>query len=382
MQRSRLLELLDKLDNESITNEERTELYEWYDSLNLGSLNSEPGVGDQSKEVMLAEFRSRYAVSTPRGRLLKIRWRTLKVAAVAAGLIFGILFYTNVKRPTRDSIVNNVQTAGTVADVAPGNTRAVLILGDGSTIDLHKSLAGTLAQQGSTEVRKRSDGTIDYVSNTSEKQGLIFNTVQTPRGGEYKLVLADGTNVWLNASSSLKFPTAFSGAERRVEVSGEAYFEVAENKDLPFVVSVNGRQEVRVLGTHFNVNAYLEDGLEKVTLLEGSVAVAQGKYAVTLKPGQQSFLAGKGFEIEDADVDQVIAWKTGFFEFNNSSLESIMQSISRWYDVDVIYEMRSAPAPTLGGRISRHLPLSKVLKMLSAYGIYSKIVGKSVVISN
>lgn len=382
MQRSRLLELLNKFDNESITDEERAELYEWYDSLDMESLNWESRVGDQSKAAMLAEFRSRYPATTQRGRLSKISWRSLKVAAVAAGLIFGILYYTNSRKPTGNSFVKNVQTPGTVSDVAPGNTRAVLILGDGSTIDLHKSSAGTLAQQGSTEVRKRDDGSIDYVSNQEGKQGIIYNTVQTPRGGEYKLVLADGTSVWLNASSSLKFPTAFSGTERRVEVSGEAYFEVAKNKHLPFVVSVNGRQEVRVLGTHFNVNAYLEDGLEKVTLLEGSVAVAQGKYAVTLKPGQQSFLAGKGFEIEDADVDQVIAWKTGFFEFNNSSLESIMQSISRWYDVDVIYEMRSAPAPTLGGRISRHLPLSKVLKMLSSYGIRSKTIGKSIVISN
>jgi transmembrane sensor len=194
--------------------------------------------------------------------------------------------------------------------------------------------------------------------------------------------LPDGTIVWLNAASSLKFPTSFAGSKRQVELTGEAYFEVTENKSMPFEV-LTGETSVSVLGTHFNINAYADEASINTTLLEGAVKVHTGQAAKLLKPGQQSvFVNATGaLSIQPADVDQAIAWKRGFFEFDNTDLQTIMRQISRWYDVDIVYQIQGSKA-LFGGGISRKLNLSEVLHLLEASGVYFKVENRKVTVLN
>jgi transmembrane sensor len=383
MDKSRLLDLLSKQENDTLNDRERNELESWYNSLSLttSSMDEE----DKLKEEMFFLFREKIKKPSSPFLVRTIGRRMLKIAAVVTGLFLGgvVYYMTNYKTASVKSADLPSTTNRTKEDVAPGTNRAILTLGDGSRINLDESDAGVLAQQGNVKVLKLADGTLGYRPPNKEESeaDILYNTIITPRGGEYKLTLSDGSNVWLNASSSLRYPTSFAGSKRRVEVSGEAYFEVAKNTLMPFIVSVNGEQEVKVLGTHFNINAYTEEGPKKITLLEGSVIVAERNHSITLKPGQQSSLSENGFKVEETDLEQVIAWKTGFIEFDNSSLEAIMREISRWYDVDINYQGKPKTSVIFGGRISKRLPLSKVLKMLETYGVKAEIRNKEIIIS-
>ncbi|MEP7376367.1 MAG: FecR domain-containing protein [Chitinophagaceae bacterium] len=384
MDKMRLLLLLSKKADNVLSDEERNELDTWYESLYLESPKIDQ-YEDELKQEMLFQFREKIVKPSPQHRYILLSRKMLRVAAVAAGLLLvGSVYFIAVQKTTSAKPVSTSDIAVNIKDVEPGSSRAILMLGDGSKIDLDKRDPGLLARQGSVQVVKLADGTLGYrpQGNEKEEENMLFNTITTPRGGEYKLTLPDGSKVWLNASSSLRFPTVFTGTERRVEVSGEAYFEVAKNRAMPFIVSVNGKQEVTVLGTHFNINAYNEEGTEKITLLEGSVMVAEKNYSITLKPGQQSALTENGFKSQEADVEQVIAWKDGFFEFENASLETVMRGIGRWYDVDIRYQDKPETSVIFGGRISKHLPLSNVLKMLETYGVNAKINGREIMISN
>ena len=234
-------------------------------------------------------------------------------------------------------------------DIAPGGNKAILTLADGSTIILDSAQNGALAQQGNTKILKLNNGQLAYNSTNKllSNTKVLYNTISTPKGGQYQIVLPDGSKVWLNAASSIKFPTAFIGKERRVEISGEAYFEVATRQltkgnsvKMPFIVSVNG-MEVKVLGTHFNISAYDDAAMIKTTLLEGSVQVMSliSHQSSQIEPGQQSSLDAQGkISITKVNVNEAIAWKNGRFFFVNSNLNDIMCSLSRWYDVSVIYQ--------------------------------------------
>lgn len=244
-------------------------------------------------------------------------------------------------------------------DVAPGSNKAVLTLSDGRRLALD-SLQGSIAGiSGATVVN--NNGGIAY--STAADQSSSVNTVSTPRGGQYQLTLSDGSRVWLNAGSSIEFPTAFNGADRKVEVTGEAYFEVAHNPYKPFYVEANGA-EVKVLGTHFNVNAYENEEATRVTLLQGSVRVNNNKGTTTIQPGEQAIVArGREPAIATApDLDEVMAWKNGVFEFKDASIEEIMKQVERWYDVTVHYETK--PSFHFNASIKRDVPLSKLFRLL------------------
>ena len=209
----------------------------------------------------------------------------------------------------------------------------------------------------------------------------MINTVTTPKGGQYRLLLADGTRVWLNSASSLRYPSAFAGDTRTVELSGEAYFEVAKNIDHPFIVNSKDIS-VKVLGTHFDIMAYADEDALNTTLIEGAVLVSQGSQSRILAPGQQALVAGNNsiISVQAADTDKAIAWTTGFFKFNHTDLHTIMREIARWYDIDIVYETNDN-TETYGGRIRRDLNLSSLIKFLEANGIHHfRIDGKKLTV--
>jgi transmembrane sensor len=263
-------------------------------------------------------------------------------------------------------------------NVPPGTDKAILTLANGKKMVLSANQVGKLAEQGGVTVDRTADGKVLYT--TSEKQSptvaTLFNTLNTPRGGQYSLVLSDGTKVWLNAASSIKFPVAFNANERKVEITGEAYFEVVHDATKPFRIIV-GNRIIEDLGTQFNVNSYVDEPLTKVTLITGSVKISGNNQNIILKPGQQSQfpsqLAGQGFRITDnADVAEAVAWKNGLFKFHKASLQTVMRQLSRWYNVNVNYEGK-IPDVEFSGEITRNVNMSEVLDILSYLKVHFKM---------
>ena len=276
-------------------------------------------------------------------------------------------------------------------DLTPGINGAVLTLANGEQIILDSAGNGILAIQGKAKVMSRN-GQIVYDAEDKAKQEFLLNTMSTPRGRQYQLVLSDGTKVWLNASSSIRYPAAFPDKERKVEISGEAYFEVAplimKKEKVPFTVKIvsgegKDRGEIQVLGTHFNVNSYEDETTIKTTLLEGSVKVVKGASFRMLSPGQQAQIKNRLPEdiliINKVDVDAVMAWKNGYFSFGNTDLAAIFRQISRWYDVDIEYR-GEIPDRRFGGEISRNTNASQVLKILEKSKVYCTIEGKKIIV--
>lgn len=278
-------------------------------------------------------------------------------------------------------------------DVAPGRNRAVLILADGSAIALDSSADGMLAQQGNTDISKLSDGQIVYAHKGDKSKEAMMNTIQTPKGGQYKLTLSDGTKVWLNAASSIRFPAAFTGSERKVQVTGEAYFEIAAlplgeaSGKIPFIVQIivphgNGG-EIRVLGTHFNVNAYSDaaEAVIKTTLLEGSVKIIRGDQSSLLSPGQQALLGEDGEIklIKNANLEEAVAWKNGYFQFESADLTAVLREAARWYDLEIVFEGK-IPKDKFTGRIERSVNLSRLLKWMEWSDVNFEVEGKKVIV--
>lgn len=280
------------------------------------------------------------------------------------------------------------QKNGTLAshDIDPGRYKALLTLADGRQIALTDAANGKLAVQNGIQITKAADGQLIYqVKDPGQKinEAPLFNHISTPKGGQYQINLPDGTRVWLNAASSLKFPASFNNLkERRVELTGEAYFEVAKNKSLPFLVSTH-QQKVEVLGTHFNINSYDNELTVKTTLLEGSVMVSTLNNLVkkVLKPGEQSVLHSGQMMVNAVDTESETAWKDGDFNFEDTDIQSIMRKLERWYDLEVIYE-GNIPKTTFGGKISIHRPLSKALKLLESTGdVHFKVEGRRIIVT-
>jgi transmembrane sensor len=306
-------------------------------------------------------------------RYLFLRW----VAAALVVLLAGSSFYylQSLKRKL-------AVPPGTMVhqDIAPGGNKAMLTLANGTTVLLDSMHNGIVAQQGATHVVKLSNGQIAYnvAGNAHDAGG--FNTMATPRGGQYQIVLPDGTRVWLNAASSLRYPVRFTGADRMVTLTGEAYFEVAADVQHPFKVQAN-HLEIQVLGTHFNVMAYDDEQAVNTTLLEGAVKVKNGKDGSILRPGQQGILDKESAQllVKEVDVTQVIAWKDGYFQFDGIDLPALLRQISRWYDLEIVYE-GVVPDHEFVGRISRTAQLSSVLKALQISDIHFRIEGKKLIV--
>lgn len=262
-----------------------------------------------------------------------------------------------------------------ITDVAPGSNKATLILADGSSITLDSANMGRLANQGGTKIVKTANGKIEYDQGGPAAGEVFLNTMRVPRGGQYQLTLPDGTKVWLNAASSISYPTAFVGKERTVSVGGEVYFEVAKKANMPFRVKVGDRTTILVLGTSFNINAYDDEADMRTTLLEGSVRIQQQQRSRDLAPGQQAVTSAIGSPagntirvVENVDVDKVMAWKNGYFNFESVRFEEVMRQLQRWYGIDVVYP-NGIPDIPLGGEISRNLKLSDLLKGLEGAGV-------------
>lgn len=307
-----------------------------------------------------------------------IRSLWAKYAAAASFICIlsaGVYFYISKKeKPT----VQLTQAERFKNDVGPGSNKAVLILADGKEVTLDNAQSGLLAQQGEASIQKTADGQIIYNQNDQSEADVLINRLVTPRGGQHKITLADGTHVWLNSASTLSYPTTFTGEFREVKLSGEAYFEVAHNPKRPFKV-ISDKQVVQVFGTHFNVNCYPTEDLMKTTLLEGSVKVIFDSKDYLLKPGQQAGVS-KQVEIQKADVEQTMAWMNGDFNFKDDNIRSIMRKLERWYDIEVAYEGTISDID-YGAEISRTKSLAQVLNILEKAGnVHFKIEGRRVTV--
>jgi transmembrane sensor len=310
--------------------------------------------------------------------VVKMAFVRMAIASVIAAVLFFSIYFLSHKGQS-DKVANRELAATSVqqvAEVAPGTDGAILTLSDGSKILLDSLNNGALKEDNGLKITKKGNQII--YDELKAKSEMVYNTMSTPRGRQFQLVLSDGSKVWLNAASSIRFPTVFNGNERKVQVTGELYFEVAKNPSKPFKVVTNGT-EIEVLGTHFNVDSY--DDVIKTTLLEGSVKVKAGNRTGFLKPGQQA-QTSTGADIRTSntvDLEQVMAWKNGRFAFENVNLETIMNQISRWYDVDVVYPDK-IPNRSFTADISRNTNLSVFLKVLEESGIRFRIEGKKLIV--
>jgi len=377
MEDNKFKDLLKKYQSGLCTDEEEAWLESWYLTLNETSKESVPS-------VVLAEDRTNNWALINSSIKHKPRplWLSISAAALVLFMLsIGIYFYV---------INHNVQTprADVVQEITPGGNKAFLTLADGRKISLTDVGNGELAEQAGIKITKAADGQLvytienDHASVEKDAQMVAYNTIETPRGGQYQILLPDGTKVWLNAASSLKYPTTFLGADKRqVELKGEAYFEVAHNKAQPFLVvtpalKTNGKaHEVEVLGTHFNINAYADEPAIITTLLVGSVKVNEQ----LLKPGYQSVFENNKIKISEADPEAAVAWKNGDFVFNGQDGETSLRMLSRWYDVE-IDDSENLKNLHFGGVVSRSQNLSAVIKMLQATGdLKFKVEGRRII---
>lgn len=388
MMNVRLQELLTIYGSGPITEDQRLELISLLgestqfadlvqEQLALGSFSIEgdlPGTEERIVRGVLTQIVVRFSFFRKWG------WAAAVLLTIGAGV-----FLWRYEKTAPHPLANT--GAHPQPDADPGSNKAMLTLSDGTVIPLDSAANGAIARQGNTSVVKQAGGQISYDlkggaggagaaggaegagdAGTGGASGVaaapLMNTLHTPRGGQYQLTLPDGTRVWLNAASSITYPVVFGGKQRTVQISGEAYLEVAKNKDKPFIVNVDGGSSIEVLGTQFNVNSYSDESAVKTTLLEGSIKVTAGT-AVVLKPGQQAQIARQRLSVSNnADMDKVLAWKNGFFDFEDVRLEEVLRQLSRWYDVEVVYE-KGVPNIQFEGEISRNIKLSDLLKVLA-----------------
>lgn len=296
-------------------------------------------------------------------------------AAAAAVLLLGTGTYFVVRNFREQPSLAVDQSKS--QEVRPGREGAILTLADGSQVVLDSMKNGVVTTQGGSKLLLQK-GQLSYEGHTTGEAQLSYNTITTPRGRQFQVVLPDGTKIWLNAASRLLYPVTFSGTERKVEISGEAYLEVAANATQPFIVKTD-KGEIEVLGTSFNVNAYTDEAVIRTTLLQGKVRVKAGAHSSVLSPGQQATI-GEGITVTDnANTVQAVAWKNGIFDFQNASLEAVMRQLSRWYDVEVIYE-KQVPAITFGGEMGRNLELKDVLEFLEGSGVHFRVEGRKLIV--
>jgi transmembrane sensor len=301
-------------------------------------------------------------------------------ASVLLMLTAGVIFFKS-----KDSLPVKINTLSHKYDIPPGGNRALLTLPGAGPIVLNDSSSRQLENRTGGSIVKAGSGILVYKANAqaghSGTETEIFNTISTPRGGQYQVILPDGTHVWLNAASSLRFPSAFKGEKRLVKLNGEAYFEVAKNKRMPFIVQTEN-QEVEVLGTHFNISSYTDETATKTTLLEGSVKVTAQTGQKVLSPGEQAQTNKdtRMIKVMPVSIEDAIAWKNGYFVFNDEKLESIMHRVSRWYDVEYHFEGKQGDLSFLGV-VERSKNISSLLKVLESTGnVHFKIEGRKIIV--
>jgi len=385
--------LLEKYKAGTLNDDEKHLLDQWYaklagtNKLNLKDTELEQNLDDIWSVINL-QTAPQHQLKPVANPVLNL-WR--KVAAVAAVLVIvgtGAYFYTNRDNKERSDIEQLSR------NVKPGGNKATLTLANGKVITLDSAVNGKLAEQSGIVITKTKDGQLVYT--VADQRGraasgpIGMHTISTPKGGQYQVNLPDGSRVWLNASSSLRYPAQFTGLERKVILTGEAYFEVAkvlarneQVKRIPFVV-ITDQQRVEVLGTHFNINAYADEPDLKTTLLEGAVKVStvnEGNQSFVLKPGMQSSYNGTSLNVNIVNVEDAVAWKNGMFKFKDADLKTVMRSVARWYDVEIAYEGGTLPKKEFSGEIYRNLNLDQVLDLLSFYNVHFRVEGKRIVVT-
>jgi len=367
-----LEKLAKKILDGKATEAEKTFLQEYY-----RAFDKEPGISgefsDQQINLLKDEIKASLAVhlDASRQKIVPLYRQTIPRIAAAASIILCLSIggYFILNRPQPQPIAQNKTN-----DLAPGGNKAILTLAGGRQISLTDAKLGLLASQGSTVINKTADGEIVYKTHSVPSiGGETYNTITTPRAGKWEVTLPDNSKVWLDACSSIHFPAAFTGTNRTVEITGQAYFEVVHNAAKPFRVTCNG-QTVEDIGTHFNINAYPDEPIIKTTLLAGAVKVSNNAYARILKPGQQSIIdqTHRIQVLNDANTGEAIAWKNGLFRFDNAGIAAVMRQVARWYDVDIQYEA-DIPQRHFSGDISRSVNASKLLEILSYTGVHFKI---------
>ncbi len=369
--------------------EDKAKVEKWYEQIDENKSAGDPDELLQLKEKI---YQRTWDKLKPGATVIPFHKKSFFRIAAAAILAIGItsVYFLFFKRTNPTTTIAKTHPSTLKNDVAaPRVNKAILTLADGSTIVLDSAGIGSLAKQGNAMVSKLNNGKIVYNANSKETDKAEMNTLAVPKGSKpIQLVLADGSEVWLNVASSITYPTAFSGNERRVTIAGEAYFEVAKNAAKPFRVFTSspsgkpGGTEIQVRGTHFNVNAYNDENSLKVTLLEGSVKVEQHEgRSIYIKPGQQAEINQQG-ELglnKDIDTDEVMAWKNNWFNFNSLTVPEIMRQIEKWYDVSVRYEGKTSNKH-FSGIVSRSNQVSEVLKIMEQAGIKFKIEGRNITV--
>lgn len=396
MEKETFLKILDKYNRGEASDEEVQFLYAYYqlfelkeDIFNRIDTDAKRKLGnsikiDIDKKLEELEHASSSPSVTKIHRTINYKLRIAAVLAVVIGIGAFWLVSTRQQDITGHKQTNQLPAS---TPITPGKDDAVLVLADGTSIVLNDIQQGLVSQQQGVQIEKTADGELRYLAVTGSE--AVENTISTPKGGQYRLVLADGTKVWLNAASSLRFPTSFSADERIVNLNGEAYFEVMKGEK-PFKV-ISENQVVEVLGTHFNINTYKEETTFKTTLVEGSVRITKltdnarelAHTSKVLRPGQQAILSALGDKIivEAVDIEEFIAWKDGYFKFEKADIQTIMRQVARWYNVEVEY--RGAVSNDLFvGEINRSEDIEEVLRVLRLGKINAFIEGRKVIISN
>ncbi|MDP9082080.1 MAG: FecR domain-containing protein [Bacteroidota bacterium] len=380
MQEEQLKEILHKYQSGTATDEEIAFLESWYLQHNE---DKKPAV---SLEERLEDAEAIWNKLHPAEKRPGIKSVWPWLGAVACLLLFfylGKLYITNTRQQENQLTQNHPNK------IVPGSNKAILTLANGKQVILTNAGSGKFGNQGNTSISKTANGqlvyTVDPTTKAPASNELAYNTVTTPMGGQYWVVLSDGTRVFLNAGSSLRYPASFIGNERRVELKGEAYFEVVHNNAAPFRI-VTGSQVIEDIGTKFNISAYDDEPAMKTTLLEGAVKVSVDDQHVFLKPGQQAQVSNADRQqtikvIRHANLDEAMAWKNGLFEFNNADIKQVMNNTSRWYDFKVIYENK-VPDLKISGRISRNVNFSGLIDLLKFEGVKFRIAGRNVTIIN
>ncbi|MBV4355878.1 FecR family protein [Pinibacter aurantiacus] len=367
MEQERLNLLIEKYHSAGLSTEEREELDNWFHELSIPGSDITEWIAEANGEEVIAnemfsDFINRKETPQRTSRLIYFKWAA---AAVFAACLFGAGYYLLTSKniePAKQTIVSNEKK------IVPGGNKAILTLASGEKVILEDVQKGSVATQGDIAINKIADGSIEY--NASGKKDITeeiaYNVLTTPVGGQYHITLSDGTGVWLNASSSIKYPSKFIGNQRKVEITGEAYFEVTHNESAPFRV-LAGKQMVEDIGTAFNINSYDNEPSLKTTLVEGKARVTNNNESFILDPGQQTQLNPNDQKlrlVSGVDVGEVIAWRNGLFKFNNASLPEVMRQVARWYNVKVQYEGKLENRK-FNGEIARKTSLQEMLEIFS-----------------
>lgn len=378
MQLDRLLYLISGHNADRLTQAERSELDHWAGKSQANRMQFEQLTDSANIERQLKGWdqgdteagllRLKAVIHKEAGR--KRRYAYVIASAILT-VLCGIGIYIFGIRNEQVKVYSGDQVYEIAGTIKPGTNRATLTVDDGKVIDLDQLTSGTTALEDGSRITKHADGEISYEPVSNNREKLSYNSIKTPKGGQYTLRLPDGSKVWLNAASSLHYPTSMSQSKRTVELDGEAYFEVAPDKTRPFVV-VTKTQNIEVLGTHFNVSSYPNDANITTTLLEGSVRVSNRHMQKLLKPGQQSIGTDKTIAVHAADMDLALAWKNDQIRFKSESIANILKQAARWYNIDVAYK-GFAPTDPITGGISRKDNLDVLLRVLEVNGIHFSI---------